>query len=423
MRDDELRHLLRRAEHEVADQVLLSADGVRGLAGRIRRRRIRTGMAAGALGVVLAASVGVGVGVGNWGAGPSAPAGGGEPTITAPSATTVPPNSSTPKRPKDSSGPQQRSNDARDAGAPAPQHQGSDPGTQQSADQPDSNDFPQQHTTEPPPEPQPEPQLPVAKPAVDGDVDGDGTPDAISIDGSTVLVQASTAGALGVGLTAQLPPEVVGSKDVDTDGYADVWVKTDQVGLMSVATLIHSTGKALTATPLALPYGGGVEAQHLLSCDQQGTILGWSGTSTDAITWTGTTTSYGLDGISTEEQPTSGPKPTLPGILGCGITLPPAPEDLPPVTAPAADGDVDGDGQPDELTTDGPLLVVQGTRAGRITAEVAGTPMGAHDVDGDGYAEVFVDAGATVETLRFDGRDLLPFASRPVSDSATEPGS
>lgn len=414
MRDDELRRLLRHVEDDVADQVTLSADGIRGMAGRIRRRRIRATMTVGALGVVLAASVGVGVGVGNWGAEPNPPAVPGQPTTTVPSTTTPQDKATKPATPD---GPARKGTEKGEKSATQKHGNTKTPAAQQPDPErsPHQSSESQQHTTEPPIEP----QLPVAKPAAEGDVDGDGTPDQISVDGSTVVVQASTAGAMSVAVPSELPVEVVGRTDVDGDGYADVWVKTDQVGLMSVVTLLHSTGKTLTIAPLALPYGGGVEAYHLLSCDQQGAIYGWSGTSADATTWTGTTTSYTSDGASTSEEPTSGPKPTLTGIVGCGIALPTPPEDLSPVTAPAADGDVDGDGQLDTVTSEDGLLVVQGTQAGGITAEIAGTPLGAHDVDRDGYAEVFVDAGATVETLRFDGRDLLPFASLRVAENAS----
>lgn len=81
----------------------------------------------------------------------------------------------------------------------------------------------------------------------------------------------------------------------------------------------------------------------------------------------------------------------------------------PPVVKPAVDGDLDGDGRPDNVTISPSrnglaTVTAQLTRLGRqsVPMEVTGAPgvpvvMGVVDVDGDGYGELFVkvDQGAS----------------------------
>jgi len=90
-----------------------------------------------------------------------------------------------------------------------------------------------------------------------------------------------------------------------------------------------------------------------------------------------------------------------------------------PCQRPAPAGDVDGDCRPDRVSLLGDTVVVQGTLVGRLTAPVQhADPMrvaAVFDVDGDGYAEVWVRvaSGASTDSyalVRYDGLRLTAVA-------------
>ena len=98
-----------------------------------------------------------------------------------------------------------------------------------------------------------------------------------------------------------------------------------------------------------------------------------------------------------------------------------------PRAIPAAQGDVDGDGEPDEITYEGGTAVVVLSGGGTVRASTdadieADDPVtsGVEDLDRDGRAEVFVQVGRGASTgfllvLRYDGTRLAPLTmnSRP----------
>ena len=107
---------------------------------------------------------------------------------------------------------------------------------------------------------------------------------------------------------------------------------------------------------------------------------------------------------------TSAPAPSAP-------PEPSAPASSPAAPAPqaAAQGDVDGDGEPDEITYEGSEAVVTlsggGVLRASTEADIAPEPpvtAGVEDLDRDGRAEVFVKVGQGASTgfllaLRYDG--------------------
>lgn len=108
-------------------------------------------------------------------------------------------------------------------------------------------------------------------------------------------------------------------------------------------------------------------------------------------------------------------------MAACGDDAPPAsraaPPPEPPRAVPAFPGDVDGDGEPDDVTV-GEQVSVRLSADGRtVTAPVlADTPpvaSGAEDVDGDGRAELFVRTARGSSTTfltpyRWDGTTFAP---------------
>jgi hypothetical protein len=83
-------------------------------------------------------------------------------------------------------------------------------------------------------------------------------------------------------------------------------------------------------------------------------------------------------------------------------------------TAPARDGDVDGDGRVDEVTATQELLSVRtasGTLTAEVVADVEPPVQGVVDVDRDGRAEVFLETTRGASTVfytpfRYDGSTL-----------------
>lgn len=95
----------------------------------------------------------------------------------------------------------------------------------------------------------------------------------------------------------------------------------------------------------------------------------------------------------------------------------PAPDTTAAPLRPAAQGDVDGDGEPDEVTVGTSLAVrLSGSRRTITSAfqtDAAPQPAGSEDVDRDGRAEVFLRTGQGSSTtfltpFRYDGRTFAP---------------
>lgn len=99
------------------------------------------------------------------------------------------------------------------------------------------------------------------------------------------------------------------------------------------------------------------------------------------------------------------------------------------LVVPAAQGDVDGDGEPDVIRYDGDMAVVTLSTTGQavrasVKADIEGdepATAGVEDLDRDGRAEIFVQVGrgastAFVLALRFDGTRLaaLTVAGQPL---------
>ena len=140
--------------------------------------------------------------------------------------------------------------------------------------------------------------------AKEGDVDGDGRVDAISLPTSGKLrINYSSGGTDTVSFTPSSGsrPEVLGSVDADTNGHAEVFVRTrsDQDG--NAAALFRYVGGHLRLVTLdgeqaSLAYGGTTSDQASWACRQpSGAIVTWSGSSSDGSTFPGTLNSYQFD--------------------------------------------------------------------------------------------------------------------------------
>lgn len=122
-------------------------------------------------------------------------------------------------------------------------------------------------------------------------------------------------------------------------------------------------------------------------------------------------------------SPSARPSPSASAPVPAGSPAPPvAASPSPPALAvPAAQGDVDGDGEPDAVSyaagearvvLSGSGRTVRASTEADIEAQEPATA-GVEDVDRDGRAEVFVQVGQGASTgfllvLRYDGRTLAP---------------
>lgn len=103
--------------------------------------------------------------------------------------------------------------------------------------------------------------------AVDGDVDGDGKPDAVKATAERLTVTLSGSGrqvTAPVHADSPAPPEVLGSTDVDLDGFAEVFVKTVEGASTGFATPYRFDGKVLhelqlDGSPAVLGFGGSTQ--------------------------------------------------------------------------------------------------------------------------------------------------------------------
>lgn len=127
-------------------------------------------------------------------------------------------------------------------------------------------------------------------------------------------------------------------------------------------------------------------------------------------------------------EPTPEPSPTPTQVASAAPSPEPTPSPRrartgsaasPPAAAaePAAQGDVDGDREPDEVTVDARLAVRLSGSGRTVTSayesDTSAKPSGSEDVDRDGRAEVFLRTGQGASTtfltpFRYDGRTLAP---------------
>ncbi len=118
------------------------------------------------------------------------------------------------------------------------------------------------------------------KAAIDGDVDGDGKPDAVKTTAERITVTLSTTGkqvTAPVHADSPAAPKVLGSKDVDRDGFAEVFVQTVQGASTSFATPYRFDGKVLRelqldGQPALLGFGGSVQHGDGFRCTDQGLV-------------------------------------------------------------------------------------------------------------------------------------------------------
>lgn len=146
----------------------------------------------------------------------------------------------------------------------------------------------------PSPTPSPSTSSGRARPALDGDVDGDGKPDSVRTSASLVTVELT-----GMGTTVTAPvhgegpnrPAVLGSKDVDRDGFAELFLETAQGASTSFATPYRFDGKALhelqlDGGPARLGIGGSVMHGDGFRCLPSGLLEVRSADSTDGSSFT-----------------------------------------------------------------------------------------------------------------------------------------
>ena len=131
-------------------------------------------------------------------------------------------------------------------------------------------------------------------PALDGDVDGDGKPDSIRTTATVLRVELSGTGTtVTAPIHAEAPRSapVLGSKDVDHDGFAEVFLETAQGASTSFATPYRFDGKALRELqldggPVRLGIGGSVTHGDGFRCTPQGLLEVRSADSTDGQAFT-----------------------------------------------------------------------------------------------------------------------------------------
>ena len=131
-------------------------------------------------------------------------------------------------------------------------------------------------------------------PAVAGDVDGDGKPDAVRTTATVLTVELSgTATTVKAPIHADAPRSapVLGSKDVDRDGFAEIFIETAQGASTSFATPYRFDGKALRELqldggPARLGIGGTVTHGDGFTCTPTGLLEVRSADSSDGQSFT-----------------------------------------------------------------------------------------------------------------------------------------
>jgi len=138
-------------------------------------------------------------------------------------------------------------------------------------------------TTSPPsaiPSATPSASAQVRTPAIAGDVDGDGKPDAVKATADLLTVTLSKTGrrvTAPVHADSPAAPEVLGSTDVDRDGFAEVFLKTIQGASTGFATPYRFDGTSLRelqldGQPALLGFGGSATHGDGFRCTDTGRL-------------------------------------------------------------------------------------------------------------------------------------------------------
>lgn len=139
-----------------------------------------------------------------------------------------------------------------------------------------------------------------AIPAKDRDVDGDGKADLIRATATTLSVVLSGSGrTVTAPVHADSPrsPAVLGTADVDRDGYAEVFLETAEGASTQFATPYRYDGTTLREVqlddgPARLGIGGSVTHGEGFQCGTSGLLEVRSADSTDGTTYTVHVTTY-----------------------------------------------------------------------------------------------------------------------------------
>ncbi len=126
----------------------------------------------------------------------------------------------------------------------------------------------------------PVPSIPATRAAIDGDVDGDGEPDAVRATTDLLTVTLSSTGrkvSAPVHADSPAAPKIMGSTDVDRDGYAEVFVQTVQGASTTFLTPYRFDGKVLhelqlDGSPALLGIGGSTEHGDGFRCTPEGRL-------------------------------------------------------------------------------------------------------------------------------------------------------
>ncbi|MCW2598718.1 MAG: hypothetical protein JWM02_547 [Frankiales bacterium] len=140
----------------------------------------------------------------------------------------------------------------------------------------------------------PTPTTTRVKPAIAGDVDGDGNPDTVRTTATLLTVVLSGTGrTVTAPIHAEAPRNapVVGSNDVDRDGFAEVFLQTAQGASTSFVTPYRFDGTTLRELqldggPLRLGIGGSVTHGDGFRCTPAGMLEVRSAESTDGKAFT-----------------------------------------------------------------------------------------------------------------------------------------
>jgi hypothetical protein len=133
-----------------------------------------------------------------------------------------------------------------------------------------------------------------AKPAIDGDVDGDGTADSIRSTATTLSVELSATGkTVTTAVHGEGPGDagLLGSKDVDRDGFAEVFLETAHGASTTFATPYRFDGTTLhelqlDGGPVRLGIGGTVTHGDGFRCLPSGRLEVRSADSQDGDAFT-----------------------------------------------------------------------------------------------------------------------------------------
>ncbi|MGB8652491.1 MAG: FG-GAP-like repeat-containing protein [Mycobacteriales bacterium] len=158
-------------------------------------------------------------------------------------------------------------------------------------------------TASPTRSPAPSPTPTRRRPAVEDDVDGDGKADVIRTSATVLTVTLSGSGrtvTAPIHADAPGPATLLGSADVDRDGYAELFVETAQGASTSFATPYRFDGTALRELqldggPARLGIGGSVTHGDGFRCTPAGLLEIRSAESPDGASYTVHTDSYRLD--------------------------------------------------------------------------------------------------------------------------------